>query len=168
MALHVEKTIPINAPIQKVWQVIDDFGGVYKYHPVVEKSPMLSENATGLGAKRRCEFYDNTSVVEEITEYKPGEYLKVEVSEFSMPLKSMTGIMRIKSVDNTTTAVTIELDFVVKGGILGELMGVLMMRPMMKGMMLKVLKSLEYHVISGKQVGNGLPDKKELSLALSK
>lgn len=168
MALHVEKTIPINAPIQKVWQVIDDFGGVYKYHPIVEKSPMLSEIATGLGAKRRCEFYDNTSVVEEITDYKPGEYLKVKVSEFSMPLKSMTGTMRFKSINNATTAVTIELDFVVKGGILGWLMGVLMMRPMMKGMILKVLKSLEYHVISGKQVGNGLPDKKELSLALTK
>jgi len=36
----------------------------------------------GLGAKRTCYFYDGSSVVEEITEYKEGESFIVEISKF--------------------------------------------------------------------------------------
>ena len=54
--INVEKTVLINAGISQVWDLVSDMGGVYKYHPLVDKSPVLSESAFGIGAKRRCEF----------------------------------------------------------------------------------------------------------------
>lgn len=74
--INVEKTVLVKAGINQVWDIVSDMGGVYKYHPLVKKSPVLSENAVGIGATRRCEFYDGSSVVEKITELKEGKELE--------------------------------------------------------------------------------------------
>ena len=44
----------IKVPLHKAWEILDDFGGVYRYHPSVESSPIDNGITFGLGAERVC------------------------------------------------------------------------------------------------------------------
>ena len=151
--IKVEKTVLIKAGISQVWELVSDMGGVYKYHPLVHKSPVLSQNAFGIGATRRCEFYDGSSVVEEITELKEGKELNVTLTEFSMPFKSADAIMRVNKADDKSTHVTILMSYEMKYGIFGSILGYIMIKPIMKRTFVKVLKGLNDHVTTGKLIG---------------
>ncbi|NKB24008.1 MAG: hypothetical protein GKR87_06455 [Kiritimatiellae bacterium] len=65
MEHHVESAVRINATSKKVWEILDDFGGVENFSSGVEQSPIIGEKNSSLGAKRHCVFYDKTGVHEE-------------------------------------------------------------------------------------------------------
>lgn len=151
-------TIEVNAPAERVWEVVSDFGGVHKFHPLVETSPLLTKNDRGLGAKRRCEFYDKTSIVEEVTKWDEGKSYSVVISEASMPLKRANATMRISPIDGDSSEVILAMDYEVKYGPVGKLMDMFMMRRMMGKMFGKVLKGLAHHAATGELIGkNGVP-----------
>ncbi len=164
MAQHVEQKMRVNVPASKIWEVLDDFSSIERFSPTVKKSPLLDGQPSGLGTKRLCEFHDGTSVVEEIIQYDKGEGFKVELTEYALPLKSLIAEMRVKKVDSNTSEISMGMDFVVKGGPIGWLMGFFMMRPMMKGVLKKVLTGLAYHSATGKTVGKELPMRESLLL----
>lgn len=168
MAHHIEVTKRFNVPAKKVWAVLADWGHVDKWHFSVEKSPIMDGKTFGPGAKRTCNFYDGSSVVEEIIEYKEGESFTVVISEFSMPLKTMTAGTTVKTIDDNTCDITIDMDFVVKGGPLGWLMAIIMVKPMMKNITKKLLNGLAYHAATEKLVANKLPPPQELASAFNR
>jgi len=59
------------------------------------------------------------------------------------------------------------MDFVVKFGPLGWLMGNFMMKPMMKRITKDVMKGLAYYVVTGNTVGSKLPSDADLAPALA-
>ena len=61
----------IQAPADRVWDILADFGGVHLFHPMVESSPVTNGQDTGLGAERRCELYNGAEANEEITSFNP-------------------------------------------------------------------------------------------------
>ena len=144
---------PSHTGINQVWNIISDVGGVYKYQSLVNKSPQLSKNASGIGSKRRCEFYDGGSVVEEVVGMKEGEELNIALSEFSLPFKSAEATMKLKKASDISTYVTIQMSFEMKYGVFGKFLGFFMIRPIMKMMFSKVLKGLSDHATTGQLVG---------------
>jgi hypothetical protein len=66
----VQKTIGVSAV--EAWKALDDFGGVEKYHPLVERSPLKGEQRSGEGAMRTCHFHGGGSIEEKITGYEEG------------------------------------------------------------------------------------------------
>ena len=167
MAQHVEHKMRVNIPAKKVWEVLDDFSSIARFSVAVEKSPLLEGKRSGVGTKRKCDFYDGSSVIEEIIDYQEGKGIQIELSEYSMPLKSLHAEMKVEAIDGTTSDIFMSMDFVVKGGPLGWVMGFFMMRPMMKGVIKKTLTGLAYHSATGKLVGKELPSPDTLSVALS-
>ena len=152
----------MNVPAEKVWQVLADFGGIYKYHPGVETSPLLSENNEGLGARRICHFYDKSSVVEEVVDWSEGRKLTVELSEGSLPFKSARATFTIEPTGGEVSRVTLSMDFVVKYGPIGWVMEKAMINAKMRGIFTTVLESLERHAATGELIGRdgiGLGDK---------
>ena len=141
----------------KAWRILSDFGGIHKFHPTVETSPIIHGDETGLGATRRCHFTDGSSVVERVIAWEEGRSYEVELSEFSMPFKSATARLSVAPSGLEKSVLTMEINAVVKYGPLGWLMANLMMRPMMKSMFKKTFRGLESHantdqVINGKQM----------------
>ncbi|MGR3316865.1 MAG: SRPBCC family protein [Candidatus Anammoxibacter sp.] len=155
----VEAKLNAKAPVDRVWEVISNYGDVHLYHPMVKSAPILSANDKGVGAKRRCEFYDKSSLVEEVTNWDEGRSISFVLSEMSsMPLKKANATIKVEPVDSKTSLVSINMNFVVKWGPLGWMMGKLMMKPMMKKMFTNVLKGLEYYAVTGKAVENMVPE----------
>lgn len=151
----ISKTLSIQAPHQRVWDALADYQNIHRFHPSVETVDQLSPRDRGLGAVRRCNFYDGTSLVEEITDWQEGRSLTVELSEFNFPFKAAKAQISARPDGNDRTEVTFEMEIVPKYGPLGWLMTHVMMRPMMQGMFKKVIAGLEHHARTGNLVGEG-------------
>jgi len=163
MAHHVEKSIKVNIPAAKIWQVLQDFSSVEKFAMTITTSPVIGEIRSGLGAKRLCTFNDGSSLVEEIIEYQEGQSFTMELSEFKLPLKSMRAQMGVKTLNANSSEIYMSADFVVKAGPLGWLMGSLIMRPVMKGVFSKLLNGLAFHCVTGERVGEKMPASERLT-----
>jgi hypothetical protein len=166
MSLYVEQKIDVNVPVSQIWDVLKDFSSIQNFSATVDKSPLLQGPTSGLGTRRKCYFYDNTSVVEEIVDYQEGQGFRFIASEFSLPLKSLEGWMGVTSIDEQRSRLTMSLNFEPKFGFLGVLMGNLMMKPMMNKMLTKILKGLVYHAKTGKKIEKVFPSEQEISALL--
>ena len=163
MAHHIEQTLKVNVPATKIWQVLADFSSVENFATTIQTSPVTSDIKAGLGAKRTCTFNDGSSLVEEIIEFQDGEGFKMQLSEYSLPLKSMQAEMRVVAIDDNTSELYMSSTFVVKAGPLGWLLGALIMCPMMKGVFKKLMSGLAYHTVTGKRIDKTLPEQQELA-----
>ena len=167
MTHHISKSIKVSLPAKKVWEVLNDYGGMEKFVPTVKSSPIVGDKQTGLGAKRKVTIHhDGSSLVEEIIEYDEGRGYKVEVSQQAPPIKRMQAELRVEAVDDESSEIYWGVDFEVKGGPLGWLMGNLMMKPIMKGVIAKAVDGLAYHSATGNLIDSKLPSKDEINSAI--
>ena len=167
MKRHISETMRVNLPGGSVWAVLDDFGGIERYAPTIERSPILTENATGLGAMRKCEFYSGGSLIEEIIDYEGGQTMTLELSEHGMPVKSMVSTIKVTSVNAETCDISMSLDYVSKRSPLGWILGAFVLAPMMRGAFKKVMKGWVYHAATGSVVDDKIPQNEDLSLFCS-
>lgn len=79
----------INAPKEKVWDALSDFGGIDKWAPNVAHSASLSPTSKGVGCERSCEIPQVGSLHEKIIEWNEGSGYKYEISAIpGTPVKS--------------------------------------------------------------------------------
>jgi len=166
MTRNIIEKMRVSLPASKLWAVLDDFGGIERYAPTIKRSLILTEKATGLGARRRCEFYANGSLIEEIVDYQDGQSMTLELSEHGMPVKSMVSTIRVASVDAETSEVSMSLDYVSKGSPLGWILGSFVLGPLMKGTFKKVMTGWVYHAATGTVVDDKIPQIQDLSLVI--
>ena len=74
------KKIEIDATAERVWEVLSDYGDVYKWAPIVAASRVLTASSTGLGAERACTIPGFGDVVETVTEWQNGRSLGYRVT----------------------------------------------------------------------------------------
>ena len=153
--MQVSVSRRISLPAEDVWPHLADFSGIARFHPFVETADQLSENNEGVGARRKCNFYDGKSVVERVLEWEPGRRQKIELSEMPMPMKRAVAEFTVTPRGDRDTEVSITMFFTPKFGPLGALMGVLMMKPMMRKIFAQVLQGLEHHARTGEIIGRG-------------
>lgn len=84
----ITRKVSINAPKEKVWKALADFGNVQSLSPNIAKSYLTSEQKNGVGAKRHCDFESmGVQVEERIIEWNEGESLKIDIYETkNMPM----------------------------------------------------------------------------------
>lgn len=149
--MHVEKNVRLNAGSSKIWEALSDWGGVWRFHPWVLRSPILGPVSKGVGAARRCEFEDKSSIVETITHIEEGRLIKMTLSETPKPMKGGAGSLRL-TPRGQQTDVTVVMDVELGMGPLNPIMGALMMKPMMKKRIQRMLESLEFHLRTGGKI----------------
>lgn len=110
-------TATINASLDAASEAVSNVGRVEGWHPQVKRSPVLSPEPTGMGAQRRCDFYDGTSVVETVTALKDREMVQVELSEFDMPFRQASIVIRLQELAPKPVHARLEFDFDVMDGI---------------------------------------------------
>lgn len=134
--IHHERTLDIDATPDAVWAVIGRFMHIDEFAPMVKSVDALTDGEDGKGSKRRCNFDNGNSMVEEVIEWEPNRSYRVRSSEMEpMPLHEALAELSVVPLNNGRSKVTWSMDYRVKYGPFGWLLG----QTMMKRMMGKVL-----------------------------
>ncbi len=111
----VTSNIYIDASRQKVWEVLADLGSVSVWSPAIANSYYTSEATEGVGASRHCDFSDGGYVKEQVSEWRPGEALRMQIYEGTVPFDNFYGTFTLRDDDQGMT-VSFTLEFDVRPG----------------------------------------------------
>lgn len=111
--------IRINAPKERVWDILADLRTVQYYYPGVISAHCTSEASEGVGASRRCDLPENGYLEERVTEWKPGESYTINVYEGSDIVASFAtqDIRFTLREDGQETIVGMEVEYGLKPGV---------------------------------------------------
>lgn len=124
--LHNE--ITINAPIEKIWEVLTEVEMLDKYDPTVKKSTALSQTKKGISAKRKVEMLDGKNWFEEqCTAHLPNEALTYELTACSFPIHKLKHSYSFIKMGGQTKVKQV-MQYEMKFGFLGKIMDALMVR----------------------------------------
>ena len=138
-----ERTLDIDATPDAVWAVLGRFMHIHEFSSRIGSVDALSENEGGVGSKRHCHFTGGTSVVEEVTEWEDNRRYRVRMSELSaMPLHEAYAELSVEPLGGERSRAKMAMDYRVKFGPIGWLMGQTMMKMMMGKIFDGVLKGL--------------------------
>ncbi len=147
---EVQVARTIDVPADEAWKIIDDFGGIHQYHPLVERSPIKNGVASGLGAERVCHFDNGDAITERITGYDAGREYTVEITDMGkFPLKAAVGTFGVRPAGKGRSTVRFDFRFQPKFGPIGWLMGKTVMRYQFRKILGDVLAGLETHAKTG-------------------
>ncbi len=129
--IHFQRSYSIDATPEAVWAVLGRYMHIDAFAPLIVSVDALTEGEDGLGSKRRNHFENGTSVVEEVTAWKPNHGFTVKLSDMAaMPLHEAHSEVFITPGAGGSN-VTWTFDYRVKYGPLGWLMGQTLMKMMM-------------------------------------
>lgn len=135
--------ITINAPIEKIWSILTDLELLDKTDPTVKKATLISENKTGLNAKRKVLMQDDKNWFDEIiTVFKPNEELVYQLTDCSFPIKGLKHTYSFHTIGNQTKVQQV-MEYTVKFGMLGILMDKMMVRKQFNSGINKFLNGLK-------------------------
>lgn len=140
----------LDLPADRTWEILDDFGAVHRYHPLVDRSPIQNGIDSGLGAERVCHFDDGNSIKERITDYEEGRAYTVKIVDTGrFPLRSAVARLSVEPLERDRSRVGFEMSFEPKYGPLGWLMGATVMQSQLRKTLSDVLAGLEAHALTG-------------------
>jgi carbon monoxide dehydrogenase subunit G len=135
---HFERTLDIDAAPDAVWAVLGRFMHVDEYSPLITSVDALTTGEDGVGSKRRCNFDNGTSVIEEVTVWEPNSKYRVQLLENStLPMHEMHAELAVQPLASGRTKVIWSLDYRMKYGPFGWLLG----QTMLKIFMGKIIKA---------------------------
>ena len=96
-------TRQIDAPVEKVWEVLNDFGGIQQWSPGVKHSELTSDGPVSDGSTRHCDFAPFGGVNERIERHEHHERLTVHLYEtFKLPISAATADFNIEAKEGGT------------------------------------------------------------------
>ena len=141
--IHLQRTLVIDARPDAVWDVIGRFMHINEFAPLVKSVDAMTDGEDRVGSKRRCHFEDGSSLVEEVTEWEANRGYCVQLSDTaSTPLKEAHAELSIKLQGSDRTLVIWSLDYRMKYGPFGWLLGQTIMKMVMGKILNGNLKGL--------------------------
>lgn len=93
----VVETVDIAAPVEKVWKLVEDFGGVAHWNPALKAS--TGEGGNQPGGKRVLTFPNGETLTEELDTYDPAtheyDYRMREPNVAALPASSYSVIFKL-------------------------------------------------------------------------
>ena len=127
--IHLERTFDINAAPDAVWALLGRFMHIDEFAPLVESVDALTDGEDGVGSKRRNNFADGTSIVEEVTGWEANHMYRVRLLEIATtPFHEAHAEISVEPVDGEHSTVRWSLEYRVKYGPFGWLLGQTMMK----------------------------------------
>jgi uncharacterized protein YndB with AHSA1/START domain len=124
----------IQAPVATVWGVLANFPNIADWNSGVTKSYATGDQTEGVGASRHCDLAPSGTLEETIQEWQPNEKMAVSIdSSTKSPLKSGLGTFELSPGGSESTTVALNLDYELKWGLIGKLIGPVVHRQLTKG-----------------------------------
>jgi uncharacterized protein YndB with AHSA1/START domain len=124
-------TRQIAAPVETVWDVLDDFGDIQRWSGGVKASALTSDGPVAEGSTRHCDFKPAGGVNERIEAYEPNQRLTVDLYEtFKMPISGAVADFNIAPKGDGTE---LTLHYSYTPNLMGRLMKSVTDKQMRKG-----------------------------------
>lgn len=147
--IHHERYLDIDARPDQIWAILSRFMHIDDFAPQVTSVDALTAGADGVGSKRRCHFENGTSLVEEVTQWQLNRGYTVQLSDMvAMPLHEAQAAIAMAPLSDTCTRVVWSMDYRMKYGPLGWLMGQTLLKMVMGRVLADNLKALATKVQS--------------------
>ena len=141
--VELNHKIEINAPKEKVWQILNQLEAVSDYNPQVDQAKCISEMRTGVGASRECTMKDGSSVKERVV-FIESNTISMELYESSWPVKEMRWTTKLSDLSGRTE-MTQKLEYKVKFGAIGALLNTFVMKSKMYAAIQETFEGLKKH-----------------------
>lgn len=153
--IRFERSLQMDATPEQVWAVMGRFMHIDAFAPEIARVEALTEEVDGVGASRRCHFVKGGALVETVTNWEDGRSYRVALSEFgAIPMKQAFADLRIEPRGGAARVVW-AMEYQMKMGPLGWLMGQTMVRRSIGKVIDVNLEALAARVASApKVVGN--------------
>ncbi|MEN8238248.1 MAG: SRPBCC family protein [Actinomycetota bacterium] len=155
MSAHeIRYQVSVDAPAEKVWEALADFGNVSRYNPGVVHSHATSTEPSGLGATRHCSLaLFGASVEERIVGWTESELLAIEIYDAKrFPVIKNAGATFKLDGTGDETVVEGAFSYDVKYGPIGSAMNALSLRKQTDRAWRLFLAGLKKHVETGETI----------------
>jgi len=123
------RSLEINATPEALWDILGRYMHIDEFAPFVKSVDALTDGEDGVGSIRRNNFENGTTMVEEVIEWQPHRSLRVKGSEFgSLPFREVIATVSLSPLGKSRSNAVWTLDFRVKYGPFGWLLGQLVMK----------------------------------------
>lgn len=148
----LEMQVRIAAPVEEVWAVLADFGGVAQWAPTITDSAIVGGANGGVGAVRICTHVKMGTLEETIVSWTDGETYSYDVTAgLPFPMKALRNDWSVVEREASTTVI-LHQEFSTKLGPLGSLMELMIMKRMMRKEIGLALAGLKQYVETGEPV----------------
>lgn len=138
-----------------MWKVVSDFADVHKVHPGVAAVELLTMEPVGVGAKRRCKFYDGGHAEEAIYRWDPEKMIyEIHLDNSTVPFKTAVAVFQVECIDSgdNKSKVSVKFNAEVKYWPLGVLMGKVVIKPQLLATFEKMFARFAYYMKTSKEV----------------
>jgi uncharacterized membrane protein len=148
--------VEIDAPIETVWEVFANIGGIYLSSPTVDTSYISSEQKTGIGASRHMilspMMKKGATLDERVVIWEDGSYIKMEVFKTHKVsgIQTMIGDFKLTKKGNKTILVS-TLSYSMTNGMWG-VMNKMMGKNKFSKVWRKIIAGYKYHIETGERV----------------
>jgi len=138
-------TVDIDAPTDRVWEILTNLAELESYDPTVATSVVTSSRPTGIGASRKVTMKDGKHWFnEKITRFEPASALRFELTSCNFPINDLAHTYSFTESDGRTT-VTQVMTYTPRFGALGKVMDALMIRKRSDAGIKAFLRGLKGH-----------------------
>lgn len=131
------------ASAARVWDLMSDFGAIDAFNPTLKESHLLDGSCEiGLGAERQCTLKDGKNYIHErVVDWQEGRSYRIEVFGGTMPLEDIVAELAVQPVD-AGSILRMTMRYHPRWGLIGRLVEPVLLRPMMRHTMRKVIGGL--------------------------
>lgn len=126
-----------------IWRLLSDFGAIDAFNPLLKESHLLEgSREAGLGAERQCTMKDGRNYIHErVVEWNEGRNYTIDIFAGTLPLRDIRTTMGVEPVGQGSQ-ITMRMAYQPKLGVFGRIIDPVVLRPMMRRMMHKVVRGL--------------------------
>lgn len=104
--IRLKETIEINAPADKVWAKIGNYGDM-SWHPAISKTELTGGKAQEVGATRVLTTQEGGKINETLTSYDAATMtMKYEITESVLPVRDYGATLKVESAGEGKSVVT--------------------------------------------------------------
>jgi uncharacterized protein YndB with AHSA1/START domain len=155
------ETIEIEAPRERVWEVLADIGSIQRWNPGVKASRATSDASGGEGATRHCDLQrpggkDVGYLEERAFDWCDGAGYRIEITDSNLPFRRAVVSFDVAETPSGTQ-VDVSPEYELRFGPAGRLLDRVAVRRQYRRGMAGMLAGLKHYVETGEKIGDRPP-----------
>jgi uncharacterized protein YndB with AHSA1/START domain len=123
----LKNTIHIQAPPERVWEVLAKLDALHEYDPGIATSALRSEQRSGLGADRQCDIKSGGWFRERVTGWEPVRELELTLYDCTLPVRRLRHHY-VLTAEHGGTRVDQTQEYTLKYGLVGAVLDALFVK----------------------------------------